>query len=627
MHREQKETNASPPTVDLAILSYLITIIFLISQTTRAHAQSRTKYSAEVSATDPSDHLYHVRIIYKTAGEKALKFNMSAWTPGFYEIADFGNAVSGFKAMDSAGNVLRWNKAGKNSWQVEQKRASRIVIDYNVKADNPFIANANLDKDYGYFIPGALIMYPDGKLQQPLVLKIVPFKEWPQKIAIAAHMLPGYKNSFYFNNFDSLFDTPVLMGKIDRLPAAEVYGRKIDFFTHQFRVRDPEQFMINIGRIAKSATDIIGSVPFAHYDFLAVGLPIHAFGGIEHFNSASLIMSNDTAFLAQPKTKIGMYGLLAHEYFHLYNVKRIKPIELGPFDYSKENCTTMLWVSEGFTDYYQYLILRRAGIINKTEVLEAYQHGIKAFEGSPGRLYQTLEASSLGIWEQKGVPQKRSAEEAQKTISVYDKGSIVGMLLDLKIRHETGNKRSLDDVMRALYQVYYLKKKRGFTDKEFRQTCEDIAGTSLTDLFKYVTTVTPIDYPKYLEYAGITIDTVQKIQPDLDFGADLEYHNTDSTYRVAKIFPDSSSDNATLKVDDKVIMVNGERIDSAVYRHLLKDRSPGDHLTFTVKRNNENIQVTVTLKRRFTRSIKMKKVKEPSALQTQIYNSWLRGPS
>jgi predicted metalloprotease with PDZ domain len=202
-----------------------------------------------------------------------------------------------------------------------------------------------------------------------------------------------------------------------------------------------------------------------------------------------------------------VFNFLAHEYFHHYNVKRIRPIALGPFDYQRPNRTHLLWVSEGLTVYYEYRLVRLAGLMRDTDLLHDFQSNIAAYESKPGRLRQTLAQSSWDTWDDGPL-----GGNPDSTISFYDKGPVVGLLFDLAIRHATGNQRGLDDVMRRLYNEFYLERRRGFTDAEFRQVCEAVAGEPLPELFDYVYTVKEPDYAKYLAYGGLGIDTGQNFR-------------------------------------------------------------------------------------------------------------------
>jgi predicted metalloprotease with PDZ domain len=198
-----------------------------------------------------------------------------------------------------------------------------------------------------------------------------------------------------------------------------------------------------------------------------------------------------------------MLKFLAHEYFHNYNVKRIRPFELGPFDYDRENRTNLLWVSEGLTVYYEYLIVRRAGLMSDEALLAGITENINSLENNDGRLYQSLSQASYDTW--KDGPFGNRSGVTGKSISYYEKGPIIGLIPDFSIRNATQNRKSLDDVMRFLYNQYYKNLHRGFTDAEFQQACEDIAGTLLSREFEYVYTTKEIDYSTYLSYAGLKI--------------------------------------------------------------------------------------------------------------------------
>jgi predicted metalloprotease with PDZ domain len=258
--------------------------------------------------------------------------------------------------------------------------------------------------------------------------------------------------------------------------------------------------MNDLKGIITTATNLMGDIPYKHYTFLSIGP--RGMGGIEQLNSTAISFSGESQ--KDTASRIRSFNFLAHEYFHHYNVKRIRPIELGPFDYDNGSRTNLLWVSEGLSVYYEYLIVKRAGISTEENVLNHFRNNIAAFEKGIGKQYQSLQQASYNTWSD--GPFGRKDDKENKTISYYDKGPAVGMLFDFAIRHSTNNKKSLDDVMRALYQEYYQKKKRGFTEAEFRKVMEQIAGGPLDELFDYVYTTKELDYNKYLGYAGLTID-------------------------------------------------------------------------------------------------------------------------
>ena len=254
-------------------------------------------------------------------------------------------------------------------------------------------------------------------------------------------------------------------------------------------------------------------------------------------------------------------NFLVHEYFHNYNVKRIRPIALGPFDYDKANLTNMLWVSEGFTSYYANLMVARAGISNQDELLDGYRRDIAAYENNTGHLFQSATQSSWETWSQ-GPFGGRGRGGITKTISYYSKGSALGLLLDFKIRHETKNRRSLDTVMQTLYRKFYKELKRGWTDEEFRAVCENVAGVPLKEIFEYASTTIDIDYNKYLGYAGLELEKPVEL-PDSYLGAIAE--DVEGRLILTAIEGDSPAKAAGLAAKDEVRSLDGVKVDAAAF--------------------------------------------------------------
>jgi predicted metalloprotease with PDZ domain len=604
----------------VAVFCILINLCFLNAQA--QHLPAKTIY--EVSVKDPDSHTYHVDLSYTDVKTDHPELKMCAWTPGFYEIIDFAGSVKNFMVKTAAGNPVSWEKTDENTWKIKAgKKGLALKISYEVVADNPFIAYANLDKDYGYILPGALFMYTDAALKQSVQVKINPHKTWKNEVITGLTALAKEPNTFIAHNFDELYDSPLLMGKLEQISSFKLGNKPISYFSFGLGAFDRKQFSEDLYKIVENGSNVIGKIPFEHYSFMAVGMNGYGFGGIEHLNSSSLLVSNKD-LLADSSFKLRYYHFLAHEYFHTYNVKRIRPIALGPFDYTKENYTNMLWVSEGFTDYYANLILNRAGLMSAEHVLSNLQEQIGNYENTPGHLYQSATQASHGIWAQRGMPTERTPEEVAKTISVYDKGSALGMLIDLKIRHETSNTKTLDEVMKNLYTKFYEKQNRGFTDKEFRDECEAVAGTDLSELFGYASTVKPVNYVKYMAYAGMDIDTALKALPVLSFGAETRWSVKDSTLAITGITWNRPAYLAGLKKGDKIRSIDGKRFDKQLYKTILDTKKAGESLQLTVLRATESLLVTVKLETVYEKSFKITRMPHPSVLQDQIYHAWLK---
>ena len=332
-------------------------------------------------------------------------------------------------------------------------------------------------------------MYIEGRLQQPVTVTIKPYKDW-KKVSTGLEPVSDKKNTFYAENFDILYDCPILIGNQD------IFSFEWNSITYYIAIKDgnyteKEKLTEILKRMVKAATNIIGDIPYQHYTFIMMGKGL---GGVEHRNS--MVAFSKIPLFEKPDKYKRWLSFITHEFFHLYNIKTIRPIALGPFDYDSKNHTNMLWFSEGGTVYYQNIIMNRAGFISPQEVLKNFSRKIRSYENSQGNKKMSVAQASFDTWT---MPFFGSAD----TISYYDKGAGLCILLDLKIRHESKNSKSLDDVMKVLYQRYYKTLKRGFTDKEFQNVCETMAGCELSEFFEYVYTTKKIDYDKYLGYAGL----------------------------------------------------------------------------------------------------------------------------
>jgi predicted metalloprotease with PDZ domain len=450
-----------------------------------------------VSMPDPSNHMFHVTLSCKGLKDDTVDFKMPRWMPGYYQIMDYSNQIRNFSAYILKKENIPVIKSDSNTWRVVPGKSSSLIISYDVFSDRNFVACNYLDTTHGYIIPGATFMYPAGYLNVPVSLKIALFSGW-KNIATGLDKVEGQPDEYSAPDFDFLYDCPILVGNLEELSPFEVYGVVHQFIAYNPGNFDHDQFILGLAKTVKAATDIFGDIPYNKYTFIGIG---PGYGGIEHLNNATV--SFNGSGLEKPGAMNSMLGYLGHEYFHNYNVKRIRPYELGPFDYEKENRTNLLWVSEGLTVYYEYLIVKRAGLMSEDELLSSLADNINTIENDPGRMFQSLSQASYETWSDGPFGNKPGASD--KSISYYEKGPIAGMILDFSIRNATQNKKSLDDVMRFLYRHYYRELKRGFTDAEFQDACEYISGTSLSREFEYVYTTKEMDYSTYLTYAGLKL--------------------------------------------------------------------------------------------------------------------------
>jgi len=570
-----------------------------------------------VSMENPADHKYQVVLRCAGLAGATQEFRMPVWSPGYYGLRGFPDNVQNFRAEDDRGNALQWEKSA-NAWKVQTGNAPAVTVRYDVLATSRFVADPYLGEDRGYIVGSGVFMYVAGRVSHPLTVEIKLNPNWTSIATGLDPVSPDKPHTLAAPDFDVLYDSPILMGNLESLPSFEIRG--VPHYFTGIRLGsdfDRERFIKSLKAVVEQGIAVIGEIPYKHYTFLGIGA---GQGGIEHLNSTTVPFTGGPAL----ETRTGLIrqmNFLGHEYFHSYNVKRIRPAALGPFDYDQPNRTNMLWVSEGFTSYYEYVIVARAGIMNLEELLDCYRRDIAAYENSTGRLFQSATQSSWTTWSQGPFGGSRGRGGISKSISYYSKGAALGLLLDFAIRHETKNRKSLDSVMQGLYQRYYKQLQRGWTDDEFRRECESAAGASLREIFDYAATTVEVDYDKYLRYAGLELEKPVEL-PDAWLGAIVEDVNGRSV--VTALEGDSPARTAGLAVGDEIRLVQGARVDAASFTGAIAARKPGDKISIAVTRAGRELEVEAVLAHKLQRSFRIIPVVHPDPLQSAILADWMK---
>jgi predicted metalloprotease with PDZ domain len=599
----------------IPVILYAIAIIIAASPGL-ALAQARAAapvLSVTVSMERPTTHYYHV--VFRADGLKgeSQDFKMPVWTPGYYRIMDYAKNVKDFKAEDGAGRPLAWEKTAKNVWRVRSGKASSIVVSYDVYAFARFCADSYLGDDGGFITPAGLFMHVAGRLKDPVAVTVLPHPDWKQ-VSTGLDPVVGRPGAFTAPDFDTLYDCPILIGNQEIL-TFEAAGLPHTVAAYDLGAADRAKFTGDLKKIVEAAAALMGELPYRHYTFLIIG---PGGGGLEHLNSTAVALNPGS--LANPQSYMGWLCFIAHEYFHLFNVKAIRPVALGPFDYDRENYTNMLWVSEGISVYYEFILLNRAGLMARDEVLERLGSTIANYENAQGRHHQPATASSFDTWINFF---SRGEHSANTTISYYDIGAGLGLLLDLKIREASKGRSSLDDVMRTLYRTFYKEKKRGFTDLEFREVCERAAGVPLDEIFDvYATTVKEWDYAKYLGYAGLAIDGGPRPAPGPWFGASTQDQNGSPV--VTSVEPDSPASLAGLAAQDEILAFDGARVSQRSLAGTIGSHKPGDKVKVLYARRGALRETEVTLGKKTERSFRMTPLANPTPEQKALLDGWLK---
>ena len=442
---------------------------------------------------DTAGHYLHVELSYiqHDKDSRELKLNLPRWAPGYYQILDFAKHLCDFSATDSKGHPLTWRKDGLNRWRIQLPDDRCAKVTYRVYANERDVASSRVERDI-------VFMHVDGDGQHPVTVTFRMPVNW-QHIATGLKSHTDDACTFTVPDFDTLYDSPLLLGNY--------YTSQ---FTHEghdyeFALETPDGveecgLQKDFKRIVSAATQLMGHVPYDNYCLIHMG---QGGGGLEHLNSQACYTDGSYRFPSR-RAHVKFLAFVAHEYFHLYNVKCIRPAELWPLDYDREAVTPMLWVSEGLTCYYEFRLLQYAGITTTDEALELLSTYFSLYAPYDGQRHMSLRQSSYDIW----LNFMNSDDNARDVrVNYYFKGPIIGLLLDVAIREKTTQRQSLDDVMRLLYNRYYRELKRGFTEEEFWQAITEVAGEPLSEMRRLVDTTADIDYDRMLKPAGLCIDT------------------------------------------------------------------------------------------------------------------------
>lgn len=567
--------------------------------------------SYTVSMPKPWTHLLEVemRLDWSQMPAKA-ELKMPVWTPGSYLVREYARHVQDFDVKDAAGNNLAWSKINKNTWQVDTKGAKTIVARYKVYSNELTVRTNELNDEHAFFNNAALLLFPKDQLKAASTVKVVPFGNW--KVATGLPKVDGQTNVFRAENFDVLYDSPFEVSDFKEINFT-VQGKPHRYVVTGEGNYDLQKMAADTTKIIEESSKIFGDLPYNDYTFI---VNLRGGGGLEHLNSTALQWNR---FGFQPRARYnGFLGLVAHEFFHLWNVKRIRPDALGPFDYENENYTKLLWVAEGATAYYEAVLMRRAGLISDKEFLDGKVTMIQQLQARPGRFETSVEEASFDAW----IKYYRQDENAiNNQISYYDKGEIVNMMLDLRIRTDSAGAKSLDDVMRYLYDEF-AKKNRNYTPEDYQKISEMMAGKSLDDFFsKYVRGTEEIDYNAIFSGIGLQFRAGTGGENRAYIGAD--FAETDGRLTVRSLPSDTPAYEQGLNTGDQIVAIDGNRASQSFLTSYIGEKKPGDKVRMTIFRFDRLRDIEFTLGRNIRKSYEFAPVEGASDVQKKLYQDYL----
>ncbi|OON70370.1 peptidase M61 [Hymenobacter sp. CRA2] len=563
----------------------------------------------------PQTHYFEVEMQLSGFSGRTTDVKMPVWAPGSYLVREFAKNVESFGAQ-SAGKDLAVDKINKNTWRITHAGQKDFTVRYRVYANELSVRTSFIDASHGYLNGTSVFMYPDGQKQLPSTVEVRPFEGWKEVSTSLKPAGNGPSFTFQSSNYDELADSPIEIGN-HKVLSFEAGGTPHRIAMYGQANYDEQRVVADFKRICETAQKVVGQNPLDRYLFIVHNLE-RGGGGLEHLFSTTLEVSRNA--YNTPAGYDGILGLAAHEYFHLWNVKRIRPIALGPFDYDKENYTRMLWLSEGGTEYFSNLIVQRAGFQKPQQYLDQLATGITRVENTPGNKVQSAADASFDAWIKYYRPNENSPNS---TISYYDKGEVIGAVLDLMVINATKGQKSLDDVMRYLYDQYYKKQGRGFTDAEFQDAVAKVAGRRFDEFFRQSVYGTKrLDYEGALGYAGLRLSSAAA-QDAAALGATVSAAGGRAV--VSSVLRDGSAWQGGLNVSDEILSVDGMRPPTDL-NQAMAARPVGSTVRLLVLRDGQTRELSFPLLAGTATRYRIDMAADATPEQLTVRRKWLQLP-
>jgi predicted metalloprotease with PDZ domain len=598
---------AAPPDARWHLLRVRVIAFLSFALLFAGAARGTINYS--ISFEHPDDHLFHVTMTIPDVHDQVI-VQMPAWN-ATYQIRDFASRIQNLRATDKTAKKLQLEKVDKQTWKISGNES--IEVAYDIFWDEPGPFASQLNSTHAFMNLAEIVVYVPGRRNEQVTLGFsvgVP-QQW--KFATSSSAFVSMRGSNRFvgvmaSNYDTLVDAPIEFGEFD-VVALEGINPPVSVAVHGENYNKHE-LADGLSKIVRYETQLMGVAPYERYQFIFQIDPNGAGGGgMEHANSTAIGASSTTAAIT----------IAAHEFFHLWNVKRIRPQSLEPIDYSKEMYTRSLWFAEGVTSTYATYAEVRTGMWTPTQFYEDLSDQINELQSRPARLWQSVEESSLNAWLEK-YPQYNRPDYS---ISYYNKGQLDGFLLDVLIRDATDNRKSLDDVMRSLNDNF-AKKGRFYNDSaDIEAAAENVAGINFKDFFaKYVAGTDELPYDDILSKAGMTVTASHSTRADLGFETSIAFAG--SQIVVSSVASGSAAEKAGLHAGDVVLSTNGEPATRG-FQSWAQQRKPGDTVKFRVRRRGSEMEFSFAVGSTAVQEYRVAPAKDATEKQRRIREGLLQG--
>jgi predicted metalloprotease with PDZ domain len=599
---------------------FAVACALLVMSTGQTLAQPAEPIAYTLRFPSPHTHYVSVEASIPTGGRPQVELMMAVWTPGSYLVREFARHVETVTARTLSGEPLAVEKSRKNRWRVSTDGGDRIVVSYRVYGREMSVRTNWIEADFA-MINGAptFLTLADDDTARPHDVTLELPAGWSRSLTGLAPLTDRGAHAYRAADFDTLVDSPIVAGT----PA--VYEFAVDGTPHllvnlgESGVWQGPQSAQDVETITREVYRMWGGMPYDRYLFL--NMITEAGGGLEHRNSTLLMSSRwDTS---TRRSYLRWLGTVSHELFHAWNVKRLRPIELGPFAYESEVHTESLWVVEGLTSYYGDLGVHRAGLSTVEEYLEALSRQIRGLQTTPGREVQPVALASYDAW----IKYYRADENSSNSsVSYYTKGAVIGFLLDMQIRAATEGAKTLDDVLRLAYTRF--SGERGYTPEEFRATTQEVAGIDLSGWFtQALDTTEELDYTDALSWLGLEFrGPPENEDEDEKLGwIGLATRTVSGRLLVSQIRRDTPAQESGFNVDDEILAIGDYRVLPNQWSERVAMLSPGSEISVMVSRRGALRRLPVVVGSLPASQWDLRPVEEASAAQERHLEAWLTG--
>jgi predicted metalloprotease with PDZ domain len=612
-------------------MGFMIQFVLALMLFTQAQTQPTYGIKYRLAMTRPASHLFEVTIdITVPANETAtfVDLQMPMWQPGRYSVADFAANVQEFSAS-AQNRALVWNKIDDQTWRIQRQGSRSLTATYKVFGNDLSGTFAQLDSGHANYTGGEIFMYVSGHKPDAVELQIDPPLGW--RIVNGRTERPN-QTEWKYPNYEILIDNPTEIG-----PDWTEEDFKVDAKTYRVVVHSRGDeggrrtaFERDLEKIVRTETKMWGPPEFDTYTFLFhFADDDRSSDGMEHLVSTQII---EPGILSDRDTYYNALHTAAHEFFHAWNVKRLRPVELGPWDWTKPAATRGLWIAEGFTQYYGVAMYHRAGLEDSHEFLRDLSETIETIENSPANKLMSAEASSMSAAFIDSALHRQRTNLQNTSLSYYLKGELIALNLDLLIRGWTRGQRSLDDVMRRAYDEFYVKspnatyylKGRGYSLEDFARIVSEVAGKDMTEWFsKYIRGVEPLPYDEAFAAVGLRVIRTPAGQP---YSAGIVFDSAErQSLRLGALRNDSPAERGGLQQGDVLVSIGGTNVSRDTWISVLNRYKQGDRVPVTVRRFRRTMELSLVLGPPEFYDYRIDDLPNATAAMKTLRTAWLDG--